>query len=67
MQAATYYTQSLSTLEANAESDGILMNSFKLSTESTTKVNDFLEQRLIFAFKRNHNYQKVYKLVLTDS
>ncbi|WP_201581656.1 AbiTii domain-containing protein [Psychrobacter glacincola] len=68
MQAATYYTQSLSTLEANAESDGILMNSFKLSTESTTKVNDFLEQRATEALlTTQHNLKLQYKTNYANS
>lgn len=58
MQASTYYVQSLSTLEANAESDEILMNSFKLSTESATKVCNFLEQRATEALLTTQNELK---------
>lgn len=45
MENRTYNAQSLSTLEANAQSDEVLVNSLKLSAEHTTKVSDFLEYR----------------------
>lgn len=40
-----YYSQSLPTIEANAESDEALLNSLRSARTPTTKVKDFVEKR----------------------
>ena len=53
LDSSKYYSQSLPTIEANAESDEALLNSLRSARAPTTKVKDFVEKMLL-----NHSWQR---------